>query len=271
MSATDKTYLALCSLILSNGADKSDRTGTGTYSLFGPQMTFNLEAEFPLLRSKSVSFRLIVAELLWMLSGSTNVKVLQEEKCHIWDEWADGEGNLGPIYGQQWRSWGGDMLRQGVDQISEVIHTIKTNPDSRRMVVSAWNVADIPKMNLPPCHALFQFYVEDRRLSCKLYQRSADMFLGVPFNIASYALLTQMIANECDLGLGQFIWSGGDCHIYKNHILQVLQQTRRFGQISTKVPVVILPRGKKVLEMKKEDILLLDYHPMPAIKGEVAV
>ena len=221
-----KQYLQLCEHILENGVKKEDRTGTGTISTFGYQMRFNLADGFPLLTTKKLHIRSIIYELLWFLNGDTNVKYLQEHNVRIWNEWADENGELGPVYGHQWRSW---TTREGntIDQISELIQTIKTNPDSRRMIVNAWNVGDIGKMALPPCHCLFQFYVADGKLSCQLYQRSADVFLGVPFNIASYALLTHMIAQCCDLEVGEFIHSFGDVHIYTNHLEQINLQLSR--------------------------------------------
>lgn len=221
-----KQYLDLCEHILTNGVKKEDRTGTGTISTFGYQMRFDLSEGFPLITTKKLHLRSIIYELLWFLNGDTNVKYLQDHNVRIWNEWTDEQGNLGPVYGHQWRSW---TTREGktIDQITELIHSIKTNPDSRRLIVSAWNVGDIEKMALPPCHCLFQFYVADGKLSCQLYQRSADVFLGVPFNIASYALLTHMIAQVCDLEVGDFVHSFGDVHIYTNHIEQVqLQLTR---------------------------------------------
>lgn len=264
-----KQYLDLLRNIYTNGATKSDRTGTGTKSIFGAQMRFDLKDGFPLITTKQVHFRSVVAELLWFLSGSTNAHKLQEMGCRIWNEWAKPDGDLGPIYGRQWRSWP-TPNGEHIDQISEVIKTLKTNPDSRRIIVSAWNVAELDKMALMPCHALFQFYVADGKLSCQLYQRSADMFLGVPFNIASYALLTHMVAQQCDLDVGEFIWTGGDCHIYTNHYQQVELQLSR----STKaLPQLVLPKAKSIFEYDIESVSdwLLDYHPHPAIKGQVAV
>lgn len=273
-----KQYLDLLQHVLDNGKQKSDRTGTGTRSVFGAQMRFDLNEGFPLVTTKKAHFKSVVAELLWFLSGSTNVKDLQAMGCKIWDEWANKDGDLGPIYGQQWRSWTGTktpmdgMLRQEakpIDQITQVIHAIKTNPDSRRHIVSAWSVADIPNMALAPCHALFQFDVTDGKLSCQLYQRSADLFLGVPFNIASYALLTHMVALECGLQVGDFIWTGGDCHIYNNHVEQInLQLTR------TPLPLPKLGIRSayiQIFDYKPGDIELVDYSPHPAIKGSVAV
>lgn len=272
-----RQYLDLCRNILDNGADKSDRTGTGTRSIFGAQMRFDLRKGFPLLTTKRVAFRLIVEELLWILSGSTNNNDLVAKNVHIWDEWADKEtGNLGPIYGKQWRSWPG--VYSPIDQIAEAIHTIMNNPDSRRIVVSAWNVDDLPKMALAPCHALFQFYVANGKLSCQLYQRSADMFLGVPFNIASYALLTHMMAYSCGLGVGDFIWTGGDCHIYSNHFEQMELQTSRIPRALPRLWIYIDERnplpgdGMKTLEaFTANSFELVGYDPHPAIKGDVAV
>lgn len=263
-----KQYLDLLQHVLINGRQKSDRTGTGTRSVFGAQMRFNLSEGFPLVTTKKVHFKSIVAELLWFLSGSTNVKNLQDMGCKIWDEWADDIGRLGPIYGHQWRSWGANGSDPGYDQISQVIHSIKTNPDSRRHIVSAWNVEDLGHMALAPCHTMFQFDVTDDKLSCQLYQRSADLFLGVPFNIASYALLTHMVALECGLEVGDFIWTGGDCHIYNNHVDQIqLQLTRQ----PMTLPHLVLPRADSIFDYKPEDFLLIGYQPYDAIKGKVAV
>lgn len=271
-----RQYLDLCREILDNGAEKGDRTGTGTKSIFGAQMRFDLRKGFPLLTTKRVAFRLIVEELLWILSGSTNNNDLVAKNVHIWDEWAREDGSLGPIYGQQWRSWSGQ--NGPIDQIAEAVQTIMNNPDSRRIVVSAWNVEDLPKMALSPCHALFQFYVADNKLSCQLYQRSADMFLGVPFNIASYALLTHMMAYACGLGVGDFIWTGGDCHIYSNHFEQMELQTSRKARALPRLQVYEdegspLPGdGMKTLEAFEEHCFYLTgYDPHPAIKGDVAV
>lgn len=263
-----RQYLDLCEHILSNGVRKEDRTGTGTISTFGYQMRFDLSEGFPLITTKKLHLRSIIYELLWFLNGDTNVKYLQDHNVRIWNEWADEKGNLGPVYGHQWRSW---TTREGntVDQISELIHTIKTNPDSRRLIVSAWNVGDIEKMALPPCHCLFQFYVADGKLSCQLYQRSADVFLGVPFNIASYALLTHMIAQVCDLEVGDFVHSFGDVHIYTNHIEQVkLQLTRDpkpLPQLKIKQDV------KDIFSFAYEDFEIVNYEAHPHIKGVVSV
>ncbi|MEY4955451.1 MAG: Thymidylate synthase, partial [Bacteroidota bacterium] len=248
-----QAYLDLLTHIKENGTFKSDRTGTGTTSVFGYQMRFNLEEGFPLVTTKKTHLKSIIYELLWFLKGETNIKYLTENNVSIWNEWADSNGDLGPVYGKQWRSWEG---ANGVviDQIKEAIHTLKTNPDSRRIIVSAWNVADLPKMALMPCHAFFQFYVADGKLSCQLYQRSADVFLGVPFNIASYALLTMMIAQVCDLGLGDFVWTGGDTHLYSNHMEQVeLQLSRTPRPLPT---MKINPNVKDILDFQYEDFTL---------------
>jgi thymidylate synthase len=263
-----QAYHELLAHVLAEGAIKTDRTGTGTRSVFGAQMRLDLAAGFPLVTTKKVHWKSVVHELLWFLRGETNIAYLKEHKVSIWDEWADEHGELGPVYGKQWRSWAAPDGRV-IDQISEVIAQIRTNPDSRRLVVSAWNVADLPKMALMPCHALFQFYVADGRLSCQLYQRSADLFLGVPFNIASYALLTQMIAHCCGLGLGDFVWTGGDCHIYANHVEQVREQLSREHRA---LPTVRLnPAVRDVFGFRYEDIELVGYDPHPAIKAPVAV
>lgn len=263
-----KAYLKLLTHVLVNGVDKSDRTGTGTRSEFGQQMRFDLNHSFPLVTTKLTSFRIIVQELLWFLRGDTNVKSLQAQNVHIWDEWADHHGYLGPIYGAQWRSWVG-VDGKVHDQIKDVVHQLRTNPDSRRMIVSAWNVGDLDKMKLPPCHCLFQFYVADGKLSCQLYQRSADLFLGVPFNIASYALLTAMMAQVTGLKLGEFIWIGGDCHIYHNHFTQVNEQLCRKP---FDAPQLILNKEvKEIDDFKFEDIQLQGYVHHPAIKAPVAV
>ncbi|MFL0205216.1 thymidylate synthase [Aquirufa sp. 2-AUSEE-184A6] len=263
-----QAYLDLLTHIKENGTFKSDRTGTGTTSVFGYQMRFNLEEGFPLVTTKKTHLKSIIHELLWFLHGETNIGYLTENGVRIWDEWADANGDLGPVYGKQWRSWEG---ANGVviDQIKEAVHTLKTNPDSRRIIVSAWNVADLPKMALMPCHAFFQFYVANGKLSCQLYQRSADVFLGVPFNIASYALLTMMMAQVCDLGLGDFIWTGGDTHLYSNHMEQVdLQLTRTPRTLPT---MKINPNVKDILDFKYEDFTLEGYDPYPGIKAPVAV
>jgi thymidylate synthase len=263
-----QAYLNLLTHIKENGTFKSDRTGTGTLSVFGYQMRFNLEEGFPLVTTKKTHLKSIIHELLWFLKGETNIQYLTENNVSIWNEWANEKGDLGPVYGKQWRSWEG---ANGIviDQIKEAVHTLKTNPDSRRIIVSAWNVADLPNMALMPCHAFFQFYVANGKLSCQLYQRSADVFLGVPFNIASYALLTMMMAQVCDLGLGDFIWTGGDTHLYSNHMEQVdLQLTRSPRPLPT---MKINPEVKDILDFKFEDFTLEGYDPHPAIKAPVAV
>ncbi len=261
-------YEQLLKHVYSTGAEKSDRTGTGTRSVFGAQIRFDLSKGFPLITSKKVHLKSIIHELLWFIKGDTNTKYLTDNGVRIWDEWADKDGNLGPVYGHQWRNWpktdGGT-----IDQLSEVIETLKNNPDSRRIIVSAWNVADLPKMALMPCHAFFQFYVANGKLSCQLYQRSADMFLGVPFNIASYALLTLMIAQVCNLEPGDFIHTFGDAHIYSNHFEQVeLQLSRDLRPYPT---MKINPEVKSIFDFKYEDFELENYNPHPAIKGAVAV
>lgn len=263
-----KQYLDLLSHIMEHGTDKSDRTGTGTRSVFGYQMRFNLADGFPLLTTKKLHLKSIIHELLWFLKGDTNARYLQENGVRIWNEWADENGDLGHIYGYQWRSWP-DYNGGHIDQISEVIETIKNNPDSRRIIVSAWNVADLPNMNLPPCHAFFQFYVADGKLSLQLYQRSADSFLGVPFNIASYALLLMMVAQVTGLEVGDFVHTLGDAHIYNNHFEQIKEQLSREPR---KLPrMVINPDVKNIFDFKYEDFSLEDYDPHPHIKGVVAV
>ena len=261
-------YLTLLEHVKQNGQKKEDRTGTGTMSVFGYQMRFNLNEGFPLLTTKKVHLKSVIYELLWFLSGDTNIKFLKDNGVTIWDEWADENGNLGPVYGHQWRSWPTSEGRE-IDQISNLINQIKKTPDSRRLIVSAWNVGEINKMKLPPCHCFFQFYVADGRLSCQLYQRSADIFLGVPFNIASYALLTQMIAHVCGLECGEFIHTLGDAHIYTNHIDQVNEQLRRKPK---KLPQIkINPSVKNIFDFKYEDFSLEGYDPFPLIKAPVAV
>ena len=261
-------YLTLLEHVKQNGQKKEDRTGTGTMSVFGYQMRFNLNESFPLLTTKKVHLKSVIYELLWFLSGDTNIKFLKDNGVSIWDEWADENGNLGPVYGHQWRSWPTSEGRE-IDQISNLINQIKKTPDSRRLIVSAWNVGEINKMKLPPCHCFFQFYVADGRLSCQLYQRSADIFLGVPFNIASYALLTQMIAHVCGLECGEFIHTLGDAHIYTNHIDQVNEQLRRKPK---KLPQIkINPSVKNIFDFKYEDFSLEGYDPYPLIKAPVAV
>jgi len=263
-----KQYLDLLSHVMEHGAEKKDRTGTGSISVFGYQMRFDLSGSFPLMTTKKLHLKSIIYELLWFLSGSTNVRYLQENGVKIWNEWADADGNLGPVYGYQWRSWPSSDGRH-VDQVSAVVRSLKENPDSRRHIVNAWNVGEIDKMALPPCHILFQFYVADGRLSCQLYQRSADIFLGVPFNIASYALLTLMMAQVTGYKPGEFVHTFGDAHIYLNHIDQVrLQLTRE----PRPLPVMnINPDVTDILAFKYDDFTLTGYDPHPAIKGEISV
>lgn len=263
-----KQYLDLMQHVLDNGTQKHDRTGTGTISVFGYQMRFDLQKGFPLVTTKKVHLRSIIHELIWFLKGETNIKYLKENGVSIWDEWADENGELGPVYGSQWRSWptpdGGH-----IDQISGIIKQIKTNPDSRRIIVSAWNVAEIENMALPPCHSFFQFYVADGKLSCQLYQRSADIFLGVPFNIASYALLTMMVAQVCNLQPGDFIHTLGDAHLYNNHLDQTrLQLSREFRPLPQ---IKLNPEVKSIFDFKFEDFSLENYDPHPHIKGAVAI
>ena len=279
-----KQYLELLRDILDHGVDKDDRTGTGTKSVFGYQMRFNLADGFPLVTTKKVHLRLVIHELLWFLKGDTNIKYLKDNDVSIWDEWADENGNLGPVYGAQWRRWEASRWvplsgthfnrvhahweKEMIDQIKSVIDRIKTKPDDRRLIVSAWNVADIEKMALPPCHLLFQFYVANGRLSCQLYQRSCDMFLGVPFNIASYALLTMMVAKVCELEPGEFVWTGGDVHIYSNHMEQVqLQLTRE----PRPLPTMRIVGKDDIDKFVYEDFELVGYDPHPGIKAPVAV
>ena len=275
----NNTYEDYLNEILLHGTDKSDRTGTGTRSLFGCRMAFDLSQGFPLITTKKVSFKMIALELQWFLKGMTNVRWLQERGVSIWDEWADENGDLGPVYGSQWRSWptfkmfpAGEVYQMGgIDQIANAIHTIKTNPDSRRIIVSAWNPAEINQMKLPPCHALFQFYVAEGKLSCQLYQRSADSFLGVPYNIASYALLTHLMAHSCGLEVGEFIWVGGDCHIYSNHFDQVRELLSREPR---PFPKLLIHAGKQN-ELGDyswgRDFEIVGYDPHPAISAPVAV
>ncbi len=263
-----KQYLDLLGHVLEHGTDKADRTGTGTRSLFGWQMRFDLAQGFPLVTTKKLHLRSIVHELLWFLQGATNIAYLTDNKVSIWDEWADAEGNLGPVYGKQWRSWeGADGCV--VDQIQWVVDEIKRNPDSRRLIVSAWNVADLPKMALMPCHALFQFYVAEGKLSCQLYQRSGDIFLGVPFNIASYALLTHMVAQVCGLGVGDFVHTLGDAHLYSNHVEQAREQLARTPR--TLPQLKLNPEVRDIFGFRFEDIAIDGYDPLPAIKAPVAV
>jgi len=263
-----KQYLDLLNRVMAEGVRKEDRTGTGTISVFGHQMRFNMEDGFPCLTTKKLHLKSIIHELLWFLNGDTNVKYLQDNGVRIWNEWADEKGDLGHIYGYQWRSWP-DYNGGYIDQITEVVNTIKNNPDSRRIIVSAWNVADIPNMNLPPCHAFFQFYVADGKLSLQLYQRSADIFLGVPFNIASYALLLQMMAQVTGLKAGDFVHTLGDAHIYTNHFEQVELQLSR--DLRTLPTMKINPEVKNIFDFKFSDFELVDYDPHPHIKGAVAV
>ena len=263
-----KQFLDLLSYVKDNGIKKEDRTGTGTLSIFGYQLRFNLESNFPLLTTKKIHLKSVIHELLWFLTGDTNIKYLKDHGVSIWDEWADENGDLGPVYGSQWRSWP-TSDGQSIDQISNLIQGIKNNPNSRRLIVSAWNVAEIDNMKLPPCHAFFQFYVADNKLSCQLYQRSADIFLGVPFNIASYTLLTKMIAQVCGLKCGDFVHTLGDAHIYLNHIDQVNEQLSR---VPKKLPIMkINPSIKDIFEFKYEDFELTNYDPDPLIKAPVAV
>jgi thymidylate synthase len=263
-----KQYHDLMKHVLAQGTKKTDRTGTGTVSVFGYQMRFNLQDGFPLLTTKKLHTKSIIHELLWFLKGDTNIKYLKDNGVSIWDDWADAEGNLGPVYGYQWRNWPTPDGRH-IDQITQVVDMIKKNPDSRRMIVSAWNVGEIDKMKLPPCHAFFQFYVADGKLSCQLYQRSADIFLGVPFNIASYALLTMMVAQACNLQAGDFVHTLGDAHLYSNHIEQAnLQLSRELRKLPT---MKINPAIKNIFDFKFEDFALEGYDPHPHIKAEVAV
>ena len=261
-------YLQMMRHVRETGARKEDRTGTGTLSVFGQQMRFDLSKGFPLVTTKKLHLRSIIHELLWFLKGESNIRYLQDNGVSIWDDWADEKGELGPVYGVQWRSWpkssGGE-----VDQISEVIEAIRNNPDSRRIIVSAWNVADVDDMALPPCHCLFQFYVADGKLSCQLYQRSADIFLGVPFNIASYALLTHLIAQQCNLNVGDFIWTGGDCHLYQNHLEQADEQLQREPLALPRL--AIKRRPDDICGYEFEDFEILNYESYPHIRAAVAV
>ncbi len=285
----DVQYLKLLDHIMKNGADKSDRTGTGTRSVFGYQMRFNLEEGFPLLTTKKVHLRSIIIELIWFLKGETNIKFLQDNNVSIWNEWADEKGELGPVYGSQWRKWPayknanmGDQYGaisskeffekdSPIDQITNLIEGIKRNPDGRRHIVSAWNVAEIDKMKLPPCHCLFQFYVVNGKLSCQLYQRSCDVFLGLPFNIASYGLFAMMVAQVTGLKPGEFIWTGGDTHIYNNHFEQVGIQTERRNDIRPMPKMRINPEVKDIFDFKFEDFTLENYDPHPSIKAPISV
>ena len=263
-----KQYLGLMRHVMQNGHDKSDRTGTGTRSVFGYQMRFDLAQGFPLLTTKKLHLRSIIHELLWFLKGDTNIGYLRDNGVTIWDEWADAEGNLGPVYGAQWRSWP-TPDGQHIDQITRVVEDIRRSPDSRRLIVSAWNVGELPHMALPPCHALFQFYVAEGRLSCQLYQRSADIFLGVPFNIASYALLTHMVAQQTDLEPGEFIWTGGDCHLYLNHLDQARLQLSRTPRALPRLKLARRPES--IFDYRFEDFVIEDYDPWPGIKAPIAV
>ena len=263
-----KQYLDFLKMVRDKGSSKTDRTGTGTKSIFGHQMCFNLNNGFPLVTTKRVHIPSVVHELLWFLKGDTNIQYLQENKVNIWNEWADENGDLGPVYGAQWRKWT-NADGEEIDQISEAIKLIKTSPDSRRIMVSSWNVGELDKMALAPCHALFQFYVANGQLSCQLYQRSADIFLGVPFNIASYALLTHMVAQQCDLGVGDFVWSGGDCHIYSNHFEQVDTQLKRTPKALPRL--VINKKPASIFDYVYEDFEFIDYVHDAPIKAPVAI
>lgn len=261
-------YLDFLRHIRDHGVQKKDRTGTGTLSAFAYQMRFNLQEGFPLVTTKKLSLRSIIHELLWFLRGETNIRYLHENKVTIWDEWADENGELGPVYGKQWRAWK-TADGQSIDQIAQLVEGLKHNPDSRRHIINAWNVGELSKMALPPCHLLVQFYVANRMLSCQLYQRSADAFLGVPFNIASYSLLTHMLAQQCDLGVGEFIWTGGDCHIYANHLEQVnLQLTRKPFPLPQ---LEIKRKPDSIFDYQFDDFEIRNYQAHPHIKGEVAV
>ena len=262
-----KTYLDLLDHVLTHGVRKEDRTGTGTLSVFGHQMRFPLADGFPLLTTKKLHTRSIIHELLWFLKGDTNIGYLRDNGVTIWDEWADAEGNLGPVYGAQWRSWP-TPDGQHIDQITRVVEDIRRSPDSRRLIVSAWNVGELPHMALPPCHALFQFYVAEGRLSCQLYQRSADIFLGVPFNIASYALLTHMVAQQTDLEPGEFIWTGGDCHLYLNHLDQARLQLSRTPRALPRLKLARRPES--IFDYRFEDFVIEGYDPWPGIKAPIA-
>jgi thymidylate synthase len=263
-----KQYLDFLKLVRDTGSEKTDRTGTGTKSLFGYQMRFNLKEGFPLVTTKRVHIPSVVHELLWFLKGDTNIQYLQENKVNIWNEWADENGDLGPVYGSQWRKWNNSDGEE-IDQISEAIKLIKSSPDSRRIIVSSWNVGELDKMALSPCHALFQFYVANGKLSCQLYQRSADIFLGVPFNIASYALLTHMVAQQCDLEVGDFVWSGGDCHIYSNHFEQVNTQLNRTPKALPRL--IIKRRPSTIFDYEYEDFEFDNYIYDDPIKAPVAI
>jgi thymidylate synthase len=263
-----RQYLELLRHVLEHGAEKADRTGTGTRSVFGWQMRFDLAQGFPLVTTKKLHLKSIVHELIWFLRGETNVRYLKDNGVSIWDEWADADGELGPVYGKQWRSWSAPDGRT-IDQIAWVVDEIRRNPDSRRLIVSAWNVADLPRMALQPCHTMFQFYVADGRLSCQLYQRSGDIFLGVPFNIASYALLTQMVAQVCGLALGDFVHTLGDAHLYSNHFEQAREQLSREPKSLPKL--VLNPDVRSLFDFRYEDVAIIDYAPHPAIRAPVAI
>lgn len=263
-----QAYLGLMQHVLERGTPKMDRTGTGTLSVFGWQMRFDLEQGFPLVTTRRLHLKSIVHELLWFLSGSTNVEALREHGVSIWDEWADPQGELGPVYGRQWRAWRGPD-GTSIDQMAELIDRLRKDPNSRRLIVSAWNVADLPKMALAPCHALFQFHVADHRLSCQLYQRSADIFLGVPFNIASYALLCHMVAQQCDLQVGEFVWTGGDCHLYSNHLEQAREQLGRTPYPPPRLEIRRKPED--LFSYRYEDFAFHGYQSHPPIKAPVAV
>ena len=264
-----RQYLDLLKDIKETGKDHEDRTGVGVRSVFGRQMRFDLSKGFPLMTTKKVFWKGVVYELLWFLKGDTNVKYLQEHGVHIWDQWMDKDGNLGPVYGAQWRRFGESYYQHGVDQISEVLQSLRYDPDSRRHIVCAWNPIALPDMALPPCHCLFQFNVEDGKLSCQLYQRSCDVFLGLPFNIASYSLLTHMIAHELGLGVGEFIWTGGNVHIYKNHFNQIEEQLTRTPR---ELPQLVIKNPKEsIFDYDFEDFELVGYNPYPAIKAPIAV
>lgn len=263
-----KTYLQLIEHILHHGIEKNDRTGTGTLSIFAYQMRFNLAEGFPLVTTKKMHMRSIIHELLWFLRGDTNIAYLRENGVSIWDEWADEKGELGPVYGRQWRSWPAPD-GQSIDQLANVVQQIKSNPDSRRLIVSAWNVGELNNMALAPCHALFQFYVANNRLSCQLYQRSADVFLGVPFNIASYALLTHMVAQQCNMDVGEFIWTGGDCHLYMNHLEQAQTQLQR--QPLPLPRLLIKQKPSSLFDYMFDDFEFINYQSHPAIKAPIAI
>ncbi|MDX7987099.1 thymidylate synthase [Xenorhabdus sp. 12] len=263
-----KQYLDLMKKVLEEGTAKGDRTGTGTLSIFGHQMRFNLQEGFPLVTTKRCHIRSIIHELLWFLNGDTNTKYLHENGVSIWDEWADENGDLGPVYGKQWRAWGAADGRQ-IDQLTQVIEQLKSDPNSRRIIVSAWNVGELDKMALAPCHAFFQFYVADGKLSCQLYQRSCDVFLGLPFNIASYALLVHMMAQQCSLEVGDFVWTGGDTHLYSNHLEQTNLQLSRAPRALPKL--VIKRKPESLFDYRFEDFEIMDYDPYPGIKAPVAI